>query len=172
MGTARTRVQRRRLVLVMVVVCVVTPVFNVVTNEASLRQALQGLIDAPIITTLVGGYLMLVRDGRLRPWFRRLGFSTDLILSSVIVLALFLVGRAAGQVVLTQAPRRFFLSFTDAHLAYALPFFVVLAVTVQFVLQMNRIIGANVLRYFVAGVYQRPKLEDRIFLFLDLEGST
>lgn len=45
------------------------------------------------------------------------------MLSSVIVLALFLVGRAA-------------------------------------------IIGANVLRDFVAGVYQRPKLEERIFLVL------
>jgi adenylate cyclase len=37
---------------------------------------------------------------------------------------------------------------------------------------MNRLIGANVLGYFVAGVYHRPKAEERIFLFLDLEGST
>lgn len=58
------------------------------------------------------------------------------------------------------------------HLIYALPFFGVVAVTIQFVLQMNRMIGANVLRYFVAGVYHRPKAEERIFLFLDLEGST
>lgn len=41
-----------------------------------------------------------------------------------------------------------------------------------FVLQMNRMIGANVLRYFVAGRYHRPTVEERIFLFLDLEGST
>jgi adenylate cyclase len=33
-------------------------------------------------------------------------------------------------------------------------------------------IGANVLGYFMAGVYSRPKEEERIFLFLDLEGST
>lgn len=33
-------------------------------------------------------------------------------------------------------------------------------------------IGANVLRYFVAGRYHRPTAEERIFLFLDLEGST
>jgi adenylate cyclase len=48
----------------------------------------------------------------------------------------------------------------------------VVAVTIQFVLQMNRLIGTNVLGYFVAGVYHRPKTEERIFLFLDLEGST
>ncbi len=156
----------------MVVVCAITPVFNVLTNEASVRAALQGLVDAPLITLLVGGYLMFVRDGRLRPWFRRLRFATDLVLSSVIVLALFLVGRAAGLVATSLDPRRFLTSFADPHLAYALPYFAVVAVTIQFVLQMNRIIGANVLRYFVAGVYHRPKPEDRIFLFLDLEGST
>jgi adenylate cyclase len=156
----------------MVVVGAITPVFNVLTSEASLRRALQGLVDAPLITILVGGYLMFIRDGRLRPWFRRLGFSTDLVLSSVIVLALFLVGRAAGLVATSLSPRRFLTSFTDAHLAYALPYFAIVAVTIQVVLQTNRIIGANVLRYFVAGVYHRPKLEDRIFLFLDLVGST
>jgi adenylate cyclase len=33
-------------------------------------------------------------------------------------------------------------------------------------------IGVNVLRYFAAGVYHRPTPEERIFLFVDLEGST
>jgi adenylate cyclase len=156
----------------MVVVCAITPVFNVLTSEASVRSALQGFVDGIIITLLVGGYLMFVRDGRWRPRFRRLSFVSDLALSSVIVLTLFLVGRAAGLVATSLDPRRFVTGFADAHLAYAMPYFVLLAVVVQFVLQMNRIIGANVLRYFVAGVYHRPKLEDRIFLFLDLEGST
>jgi adenylate cyclase len=156
----------------MLVVCTITPVFNALTNEAPARAALQGLVDTPLITLLVGGYLLFVRDGRWRPWFRRLGFATDLALSSAVVLVLFLVGRAAGQVATSLAPRRFLTSFTDAHLAYALPYFALLAVTVQVLLQMNRIIGANVLRYFVVGVYHRPKPEDRIFLFLDLEGST
>ena len=44
-------------------------------------------------------------------------------------------------------PRRFIASFTDTHLIYALPFFAVLAITIQFVLQMNRMIGANVLGF-------------------------
>jgi adenylate cyclase len=64
------------------------------------------------------------------------------------------------------------MSFTDAHLVYAVPFFALFSVAIQFVLQMNRMIGANVLGYFAAGVYRRPTAEERIFLFLDLEGST
>ena len=45
---------------------------------------------------LVGGYLLFVRDGDLRPWFRRLSFGADLAISSPIVLALFLIGRASA----------------------------------------------------------------------------
>lgn len=172
MVTARTRIRRRQLAAIMVVACVLTPVFNVLTDEASVRAAIQGLVDAVLITLFVGGYLMFVRDGPMRPWFRRLSFGADLALSSAIVLALFLVGRAAGLMATSLSPARFLSSFTDRHLIYALPFFAVLAITVQFILQMNRMIGTNVLRYFMTGVYHRPKAEQRIFLFIDLEAST
>jgi adenylate cyclase len=53
-----------------------------------------------------------------------------------------------------------------------LPFFAVVAVGASFLIQMNRMIGANVLGYFAAGVYRHPRAEERIFLFLDLVGST
>ena len=170
--TARTRIRLRQLAVVIVVSCVLTPIFNVLTNQATVRSAVQGLVDGVIIPILVGGYLLFIRDSWRRPWFRRVSFRTDLLLNSAIVLALFLIGRAAGQVVTTRDPRRFLGSFSDAHLAYALPFFALVAVTIQFVLQMHRMIGANVLRYFMVGVYYRPKAEERVFLFLDLEGST
>ena len=173
-GSAWARSQRRRLVAVVLVTAVVVPVFNVVTvtDRPALAAAVQGLLDAVLISTLVGGYLLLVRDGVLRARFRQLGFGATLVINSSIVLALFLVGRAVGQVITTLQPRRLLTSFGDAHLVYALPFFVVLALTIQFLLQVNRMIGANVLRYFVTGVYHQPRREERIFLFLDLEGST
>jgi adenylate cyclase len=89
------------------------------------------------------------------------------------VVALFLIGRGVGQVLTSLDPARFVESFGDPHLLhYALPYFVVLAIAMIFALQMNRMIGANVLRYFMAGRYHRPIAEERIFLFLDLEKST
>ena len=174
MGIAHTRIrrQRRQLTAIMAVACAIVPVFNVVSGEASVRSAVQGLVDAVLITLLVGGYLIFVRDGWARTWFQRISFWADLTMSSTLVLVLFLAGRALGQVVTSLEPGRFVTSFTDRHLLYALPFFAILAVTIQFVMQMNRMVGANVLRYFVAGVYHRPTAEGRIFLFLDLEGST
>ncbi|MGH7373187.1 MAG: hypothetical protein ACREJY_03075, partial [Candidatus Rokuibacteriota bacterium] len=171
-GGRRARIQLRQLGAIALLACTVTPVFNVLTSEATLRSAAQGVIDALLISALVGGYLQFVRDGGLRPWFRRLSFGADLAISSPTVVALFLVGRGVGLVVTSLDPARFLRSFTEAHLLYALPYFVVLAVGMLFVLQMNRMVGANVLHYFVAGRYHQPTAEERIFLFLDLEQST
>jgi adenylate cyclase len=168
----RTRARARQLTAASAVACTITPVFNVLTSEASVRSALQGVVDGVLVSLLVGGYLLFVRDGRLRPWFRRLSFRADFALSSAIVLALFLVGRAAGLVVTSGRPGRFVTSFGDAHLVWALPFFAALATLIQFVLLMNRLAGANVLGYFAAGTYHQPTAEERVFLFLDLQGST
>src|SRR5262245_5819637 len=171
-ATARARTRIRQMVAVAMASAVLTPVFNLVTSEASVTSAVQGAFDGAFISCLVAGYLFFVRDGAARRWFRELGFWPDLFLSSAIVLALFLVGRAIGQVVVRGEPRRFLTSFADSHLAYALPYFVAVVLAVNFFLQLNRMIGANVLGYFVAGVYRRPKAEERVFLFIDLEGST
>ena len=103
----------------MLVACSITPIFNLLTSEASVRSAIQGVFDGAFISLLVGGYLLFIRDGELRLWFRRLGFWTDLALSSAIVIALFLVGRAIGQVVIRLEPRSFVTSFADAHLVFA-----------------------------------------------------
>ena len=170
--TSATRRRLKQLFGIMAVVCAITPVFNILTDTVSFRAAAQGVIDGAIVTVLVGGFLLFVRGGRLRGWFRRLGFMTDLVLSSAIALGLFLVGRATGLMVTSLSLRRFVTSFGDAHLVYVLPYFAIVAVVIQFLQQMNRIVGINVLRYFVTGVYHRPHAEERIFLFLDLEGST
>jgi len=171
-GGRRARIQLRQQAAITLLVCAVTPVFNVLTSEATLGSAIQGVVDGVLVTALVGGYLQFVRDGLLRPWFRKLSFATDLAISTPTVVALFLVGRGIGLVVTSFDPSRFLRSFTEAHLLYALPYFVVLTVGMLFALQMNRMVGANVLRYFVAGRYHQPTAEERIFLFLDLEQST
>ncbi len=165
-GSARARIQRRQLAAILVATCVAVPGFNLLTVRATAEAAIQGLVDGILIPVLVGGYLLFIRDGVLRDWFRRRTFRANLAINGTIVLALFLAGRAAGQVVTTGDPWRFVQSFTDAHL------FIVFAFTIQFLVQMNRMIGASVLRYFVAGVYHRPRTEERIFLFLDLADST
>jgi adenylate cyclase len=172
-GDRRARIQLRQLGAITLLACAVTPVFNVLTSAPTARSAVQGVVDGVLVSGLVGGYLLFLRDGYLRSWFRRRSFAADLAISSPTVVALFLVGRGIGQVVTRRDLGRFATSFTEPHLLFfALPYFVVLAVAMLFAMQMNRMIGTNVLRYFLAGRYHRPTAEERIFLFLDLERST
>ncbi|HEY7653581.1 MAG TPA: hypothetical protein VIG07_12210 [Methylomirabilota bacterium] len=103
-GGRRARIQLRQLAAITLLACTVTPVFNVLTSEATLGSAVQGVVDALLISALVGGYLQFVRDGVLRPWFRELGFTTDLAISTPTVVALFLVGRGIGHVVTSLDP--------------------------------------------------------------------
>src|SRR5271163_3667641 len=41
-----------------------------------------------------------------------------------------------------------------------------------FMLDVNRLLGQNVLLNFIIGRYYSPRLESRVFLFIDMEGST
>jgi adenylate cyclase len=46
------------------------------------------------------------------------------------------------------------------------------ALVVVFMHDVNRLLGRNVLLNFVAGRYHAPRGESRVFLFLDMKGST
>ncbi|MBV9289505.1 MAG: adenylate/guanylate cyclase domain-containing protein [Hyphomicrobiales bacterium] len=41
-----------------------------------------------------------------------------------------------------------------------------------FVMAVNKLLGQNVLLSFVTGRYHRPRVEERVLLFIDMEGST
>ena len=168
---ARTRMRLRILGVIVGIACSVTPLFNWLTTGIPVSM-LQGLLDGFIISSVVGGYLLFIQDGLLRPWMRRWSFSASLLLNSAILVALFLVGRALGQVLTSGDPGEFAQSFRDVHLAYASVFFALTSIAMIFAVQVNRMIGPNVLRYFVLGSYHRPRDENRVFMFLDLEGST
>jgi adenylate cyclase len=172
MSDLRARRKLRTLAVVVVLACVVTPLFNLVTDEISSSAVAQGVLDALLVALVVGGYLLFVRDGLLRARLKRLPFLANLVLNAGVVLTLFLVTRGVGQVIGSGHAARFYQSFADPHLLYALPFFAAFSFALMFVLQMNRMVGTNVLGYFVAGVYHRPVEERRVFLFLDLVGST
>lgn len=43
---------------------------------------------------------------------------------------------------------------------------------INFVRQINRLLGQNALFYYITGKYHHPREEERIFMFLDLKSST
>jgi len=172
----RNETRRRiRLWLIIIVAGIsIGPPINYITVSPTMGSLLRGVMDGAIIAGLVGGYTQFVRDQLFRVYFHRLSFTVSLLANAVIYLVLFHIGRlfsvmSRSPEEVTGGPVDFLL---DTQVLKVIPVFFTLAVTVEFVLQMNRLIGHNVLRYFIAGTYHRPKEEDRIFMFLDLRGST
>jgi hypothetical protein len=70
-GDRRARIQFRQLGAITLLACAFTPIFNVLTSAPTVQSAVQGLVDGVLISGLVGGYLLFLRDGYLRSWFRR-----------------------------------------------------------------------------------------------------
>lgn len=172
MSDVRLRRNLRTLAIVVALATAAGPLFNLLTDVRAASAAWQGAIDAFCVSLVVGSYALFVRDGLLRAWLRPLPFLPRLAFNAIMFVLLFLLGRGVGQVLASGRPARAYESLLDAHLLYALPFFAAFALTLEFVLQMNRMVGTNVLGYFLAGAYHRPVEERRLFMFLDLAGST
>jgi len=168
---------RRRIRLWLFIIgagILIGPPINYITVSPTMGSLLRGVMDGAIIAGLVGGYTQFVRDQLFRRYFRSLNFTVSLLVNTFIYFLLFHIGRlfsvmsrSPGEV--TGGPVDFLL---DTQVLTVIPVFFACAVLIEFILQMNRLIGHNVLWYFIAGTYHRPKEEERIFLFLDLRDST
>ncbi len=103
-------------------------------------------------------------------WMRRLSFARLLAAKSVVYFSVFAVVLAVAPHVLPGGP-----AAPAAHgtsFATNIAFSAAFAVAINIVMQLNRLLGRGVLVNFVLGRYHRPREEERVFLFLDLVGST
>ena len=155
------------------------PVVPVMFNGFRLGPIVNGVILGVVIGTtsaVVENYLFQER-------FRRLAFSTVLLVRTVFYLTL--VSAAILLVVINYQRLRKgigiaavfhdpdFLSFLrDGEFLAAVGFTLVASTIINFVRQINRLLGQNVLLSYITGRYHQPKEEERIFMFLDLDGST
>ncbi len=169
----RTQIGLRYIRNVVVIACIIGPIFSMATGEGPIStDALHGLVDGALIALSIGAYAGLLKNGPLRGFFRRRTFTQGVFINACVYLALLLTSRALGQFIVTGDSVRFIASFSDDGLLTTLPFGFAVAFIIEFIVQMNRMVGANVLRYFITGAYHHPKQEERVFLFLDLKGST
>ena len=87
---------------------------------------------------------------------------------SLVYLAIFLAAMAFGQLILpNHTPARpVSISREDVLYCFAATFLV------SFLFEVNSLLGQNVLLSFVTGRYHRPRVEQRVFLIIDMENST
>jgi adenylate cyclase len=136
---------------------------------------LLGLVGLPrgaLTGVLITGILFSFERGLPQPataWLAGTPFLVNLAIKTVIYLAVILFALAVGARLFpspAEAGCFFPIGLRDVLFSFA----AVLAV--RFVDDVNHMLGQNVLLDFVTGRYYRPRLEQRVFLFIDIEGST
>ena len=141
---------------------------HVVQNRAAFFAAygmLRGAMIGMVIGSLLSSFEVFVMWGTVGAPLRRAPFAVHVAVKTLIYLIVILFALSLGRWVL-PAPGERGIEGADVLFSLAASFVFV------FMLDVNRLLGQNVLLNFVTGRYHKPRLEDRIFLFIDMEGST
>ena len=113
-------------------------------------------------------------------WLKRMHFSTALLIRSgyyVLIsssIIIFVVSRQIAHIYPFDPVKHkdMFTFLRSIDYLELLAFSVLLSFFVNFVRQVNRLLGQNVLLNYIVGKYQLPLEENLIFMFLDLKSST
>ena len=124
------------------------------------RGALTGALIAGILTS----FDALVLNGPLGAPLRRAPFAAHVAVKTVIYLGVILFALRLGHDLL---PAR-----DDGSEGGDVLFSLAAAFVFVFILDVNSLLGQNVLINFITGRYYAPRLESRVFLLIDMEGST
>jgi adenylate cyclase len=102
-------------------------------------------------------------------WLAGTPFLVNLAIKTLVYLVIILFGLLVGAW-LFPAPREVGVALPIERGDVVFSFAAVLAI--RFIDDVNHLLGQNALLNFLTGRYHRPRLEERIFLFIDIEGST
>ncbi len=135
------------------------------SGESMAAGALIGLlVTAGIVTFDVSWVIGLIPRG-----WRESPFLVVLVTRSLVWLAIIVVG--IGLPLLTVAGLSL-ADLVDEQFATVVAVSFVAALLFNFVGQVNRLLGRRVLVRLILGRYHRPREEVRVFLLIDLRGST
>jgi adenylate cyclase len=129
----------------------------------------RGLLSGSIIAFVLSSLNIFVLQAPIGGGggVRRTPFLVHLGLKSLFYVVVFLLGIAAGEW-LVPIP-----SFPGLQIGLGdFLVFIAISFVVNFLLDLNSLLGQNVLLSFVTGRYFRPRVEERIFLIIDMKNST
>jgi adenylate cyclase len=131
--------------------------------------AVYGLARGAVTGAVIGGVLTcfdaFVLRGPLGAPVRRAPFTAHVAIRTGIYLIVILLALGLGEWVFPSPGER---GIESVDVLFSLAAAFVFA----FIQDVNSLLGQNVLINFITGRYYAPRLEARVFLFLDMEGST
>ena len=125
----------------------------------------RGAMTGSVIASVLTSFEVFVLEEPLGAPLRQASFAVHVTVKTAIYLIVILFALALGARLL-PAPSEPGIQGGDVLFSLAASFVFI------FMLDVNRLLGQNVLLNFITGRYHQPRLEERVFLFLDMVGST
>jgi adenylate cyclase len=127
-----------------------------------------GIVRGAVTGLLTGGPIgaleIFALGGFLREHMRRLPFALHIGLRSVVYAALIVAGLFGGALAVPGV--------STGVTTRSVLFSVAVSIGFNLVTGARELLGPGVLFKFVSGRYHRPRVEERVLLFVDLESST
>lgn len=140
------------------------------SETVTIGQALRFAAQGALIALLVFGFEIFVAQGPASEPLRRAPFAVVFLVKAAITTVLIVVAYAIGGLVLF--PGRFAAATPLPGLVRDTGYALAVSLALQFVLMVQTIVGGRVLINLILGRYHKPLSEDRVFMFLDVSGST
>jgi adenylate cyclase len=125
----------------------------------------RGITTGAAMAGILATVEAFVLDSPLGAPLRALPFPAHVAIKTAIYLIVILFGLKAGAWAFPTPGGRA-IERGDVFFSLAASF------VFAFMTDVNQLLGQNVLLNFVTGRYHKPRLESRVFLFLDMQGST
>lgn len=158
---------------------IVGSLFTCIAFGFELDRAIKGLIAGFLITFLSGMFEKFIYEVKFKKLnFSLLLFIRTLVYSFIISISVIIVwtvhesllnNRSLFLTLRTEDFRNF---MTKGDFPYIFIFAITSSFLVNFLLQLNALLGKGVLVNYLSGKYHKPKMEERFFMFLDIESST
>lgn len=165
----RTRIAIPIIVRVTLIAAAAGAVYGQLTTIApegpGWRGLERGLVSGALIGALLASLNAFVLEAPIGEGLRETPFLVHIALKSLLYLAVFLIANAFSQ---WLAPLS-----TGLHIGLGdILFFFAVSFVISFLLDLNRLLGQNALVSFATGRYFRPRVEERVFLIIDMKNST
>jgi adenylate cyclase len=134
-----------------------------------LAGVMRGMLTGAVMASVVGTIETLIATQAWAAPLRNAPLAVHLTIKTVILLAVILFSLVLGAWLFpTPVEVGLWLPFQWADVAFSLA----ASFVFNFLIEVNRMLGRNVLLNFITGRYHQPRLEERVFLFIDMVGST
>lgn len=138
-------------------------------SDGSLRSVLAGGMIGLLIGFGMVSFDVSWSIGLFSRKWREAPFLVVLVTRSLVYLAIIVFGITAPLVLVTEIP---ITDVFDASFATSVAISFLIALVINFIGQVNRLLGRGVLVSLIIGRYHRPREEVRVFLLIDLRQSS